>query len=53
MLCSGAPTDGAALSAMFSLAPTFYPVVTLNALLVGAFYVGFTIAPRYLTSAEV
>lgn len=31
----------------------FVPVVTLNALLVAAFYVGFTIAPRYITGAEV
>ena len=53
VLCSGATSDGAALRDMFALTPSFYPVIALNAVLVGAFYVGFTIAPRYLTSAEV
>ena len=31
----------------------FLPVVTTNAVLVACFYVGFTLAPRYITGAEV
>jgi len=31
----------------------FLPVVALNAILVAAFYIGFTLAPRYITGAEV
>jgi len=31
----------------------FLPVVVANAVLVAAFYIGFTLAPRYITGAEV
>ena len=31
----------------------FLPVVTANGVLVAIFYVGFTLAPRYITGAEV
>lgn len=31
----------------------FLPVVVINAVLVAGFYVGFTLAPRYITGAEV
>ena len=33
--------------------PGFLPVVGTNAVLVAIFYVGFTLAPRYITGAEV
>ena len=31
----------------------FLPVVSVNSGLTAAFYVGFTLAPRYITGAEV
>ena len=31
----------------------FLPVIVANAVLVAAFYIGFTLAPRYITGAEV